>query len=182
VSGRATLAGVARTAYRPPVVSALVVPVDLPRRLERIRRARVANASLGVPAHITLLVPFKGPDELREADRRRIAGILRTTGPIPYRLTGIRDWDDARYLVVDPGTPFTRLVERLVAAYPTWPPYGGAFPYVPHVTISVGAPDEHPAITDPRSPLERLADTAILIEEGEGGRWRVRWRFHIGQG
>ncbi|HSG86197.1 MAG TPA: 2'-5' RNA ligase family protein [Candidatus Limnocylindrales bacterium] len=164
------------------MVSALVVPVDLPRRLELVRRARVASAALGVPAHITLLFPFKGSDELREADRRRIAAILRATGPIPFRLATARHWDDVRYLAVEPGEPFTRLVERLVAAYPTWTPYGGAFPYVPHVTISEGAPGEHPAIADPRRPLERIADRALLIEEGDDGRWRTRWRFHMGRG
>jgi 2'-5' RNA ligase len=176
------LPGLRRPRTVHPVVSALVVPVDLPRRLELVHRARVVSAALGMPAHVTLLFPFKGADELREADRRRIAGILRTTGPIPYRLTVIRDWDDARYLVVDPGDPFTRLVERLVGAYPTWTPYGGAFPYVPHVTISEGAPDEHPAIADPRSPLERLADEAVLMAQGDDGRWRVRWRFQVGRG
>ena len=162
--------------------SALVVPVDLPRRLESVRRARVANATLGVPAHTTLLFPFKPPTELREADRRRIAGILAANGPIAYRLIGLRDWATARYLEVEPQAPFTRLVERLVAAYPAFPPYGGEFPYVPHVTISEGSPREHPPTDAPRRPLERVADRALLIVEGPDGRWRTRWRFHIGRG
>ncbi len=163
------------------MVSALVVPVDLPRRFERVRRSRVASAALGVPAHVTLLYPFKSPEELREADRRRIASILAADGPLRFRLARVLDWDAVRYLEVEPRAPFTRLVERLVGAYPTWAPYGGAFPYVPHVTLSDGSPGEHPPIAEPRRPLERVAGRAVLIAEGADGRWTTRWRFRIGR-
>ncbi len=160
--------------------SALIVPVDLPRRLERIRRTRVASAALGVPAHVTLLFPFKAPDELRREDRLRLASILEAYGAFGFRLTQVRDWESVRYLEVEPREPFTRLVERLVAAYPTWVPYGGSVPYVPHVTLSEGSPDEHPPIADPPAPLGRRADRAVLIVQEDSGRWRPHWRFRLG--
>lgn len=163
------------------MVSALVVPVDLPRRFERIRRVFVANASLGVPAHVTLLFPFLAPADLREADRRRIASILAGHPPIEYRLSRVRDWDTVRYLDVEPSGPFIRLVETLVAAYPAWSPYGGAFPYVPHVTIAERNGLAEPIVADPRAPLPRVADRAVLLVEDAEGRWHTRWRFRLGR-
>jgi 2'-5' RNA ligase len=163
------------------VVSALVVPVDLPRRFERIRRAFVPSAAVGVPAHVTLLFPFMPPEDLREADRRRIASILGGHGPIEFRLGRIRDWETVRYLDVEPGAPFIRLVETLVAAYPAWSPYGGAFPYVPHVTVAERNGVAEPVIADPRAPLPRVADRAVLLVEDTEGRWHTRWRFHLGR-
>ena len=161
--------------------SALIVPVELPRRHELVRRARVAVAALGVPAHVTLLFPFKPPDELRQPDHRRIASILEAHGAFAFQLTRVRDWETVRYLEVEPREPFTRLVGRLVAAYPTWVPYEGSVPYVPHVTLSEGSPGEHPPIGDPPAPLRRRADRAVLIVRDEAGRWRPHWRFRLGR-
>jgi 2'-5' RNA ligase len=162
------------------VESALIIPVSLPARLERERRRHVPIAALGVPAHVTLLFPFIASPDLTELDRRRIAEILGRHRAFEYRLRRVRAWPTALYLEVVPETPFVRLVRALVSAYPAWVPYGGAFPYVPHVTVAELPSAEAPQIADPRRPLLRHADHATLIAQDEAGRWRTRWRFAVG--
>jgi len=162
------------------VESALIIPVNLPARLERERRRHVPIAALGVPAHVTLLFPFISSGDLTDHDRRRIAEILGERPAFEYRLGRVRAWPTALYLEVRPATPFVRLVQALVSAYPAWVPYGGAFRYVPHVTIAELASAEAPRIADPRRPLHRRADRATLIARDEAGQWRTRWRFAVG--
>lgn len=166
--------------------SALVIPVSLPPRLERERRLHVSVADLGVPAHLTLLYPFVAPDDLTDHDRRRIASILKQHPAFDYSLGPIREWPTALYLEVQPAAPFARLVEALAALYPAWVPYGGSYPYVPHVTVAdLGPADSQviadpPRFADPRRPLARRAERAILIVQDQAGRWHTRWRFELG--
>lgn len=166
--------------------SALVIPVSLPQRLRRERRLHVSVAALGVSAHLTLLYPFIAPDDLTDHDRRRIASILKQHPAFDYSLGRIRAWPTALYLEVQPVAPFARLVESLVAAYPAWIPYDGVVPYVPHVTVADLRPADAsviadpPRFTDPRTPLSRRAERAILIVQDQVGRWHTRWRFELG--
>ena len=166
--------------------SALVIPVSLPPRLERERRLHVVVAALGVPAHLTLLYPFIAPDDLTDHDRRRIASVLSRHAAFDYSLGRIRAWPTVLSLEVQPVAPFARLVEALVALYPAWVPYGGSYPYVPHVTLADLHPADSPAVADPprladpRRPLDRRAERAILIVQDQAGRWHTRWRFELG--
>jgi len=168
------------TCHTRRVESALIIPVSLPARLERERRRHVPIAALGVPAHVTLLFPFISSGDLTDRDRRRIARILGEQRAFEYQLGRVRAWPTALYLEVLPAAPFVRTVRALVSAYPAWVPYGGAFPYVPHVTIAELASAEAPRIADPRQPLHRRAQRAALIAQDEDGRWRTRWRFAVG--
>jgi len=167
--------------------SALVIPVSLPPRLERERRLYVSVAAHGVPAHLTLLYPFIAPADLSDHDRQRIASILKQHPAIDYSLGGIRAWPTALYLEVQPVSPFTQLVEGLVAAYPAWVPYGGEFSYVPHVTVAELRPADSlqiahaPRFSGPRRPLRRRAERAILIVQDQADRWHTRWRFELGR-
>jgi len=170
-----------------PMDSALVIPVSLPSRLERERRRHVSVAALGVPAHLSLLYPFMPPADITDHDRRRIASILKQHPPFDFRLGCIRGWPTALYLEVQPVAPFVRLVEALVAAYPVWVPYGGEFPYVPHVTVADLLPADSrepappPQIANPRRPLRRRAERAVLLVQDQAGRWQPRWRFEFGR-
>lgn len=170
-----------------PMDSALVIPVSLPPRLERERRRHVSVAALGVPAHLSLLYPFITPADLTDQDRRRLANILKQHLAFDFQLGRIRAWPAALYLEVLPVAPFARLVEALVAAYPEWVPYGGEFPYVPHVTVADLLPADSrepappPQIANPRRPLLRRAERAILLVQDQAGRWQPRWRFEFGR-
>src|SRR2546426_3687798 len=129
--------------------SAIAIKVRLPPDLERFRVAHVPNAALGVPAHITLIYPFAPAERLNPAVRRRVARALASQPPFSFRLTAVRRWPNTLYLAVDPAAPFEGLVRSLEAKFPEYPPYAGAFPYVPHVTL---AEDSESAIAELVAP------------------------------
>jgi 2'-5' RNA ligase len=160
--------------------SALAIKVRLPPDLERFRVAHVPNAALGVPAHVTLIYPFVPAEQLDAVVRRRVAGALASQPPFAFRLSTVRRWPNTLYLAVEPAAPVEGMVRSLVAAFPEHPPYGGAFPYVPHVTL---AEDEGSALAELAAPPlpagRRQVTRVLLIAQGRDGRWRLRWRFEL---
>jgi 2'-5' RNA ligase len=161
--------------------SAIAIRVQLPRDLEGFRVAHVANAAIGVPAHITLIYPFVPAERLDASVRRRVARALGSQPPFAFRLSAARRWPNTLYLAVDPAAPFEGMVRSLVAAFPGHPPYAGAFPYVPHVTIAEGADRALARLTrDLSVPVSEQDVTRILlIAQGRDGTWRVRWTFPL---
>jgi len=160
--------------------SAIAFRVRLPRELERFRVEHVQNAALGVPAHVTLIYPFVPADRLDAAVRRRVADALASQPSFSFRLSAVRRWPNTLYLAVDPATPFERMVRSIVAAFPDHPPYGGAFPYVPHVTLAEGEESAIAKLVAPPLPAGRHQVTRLLlIAQDPAGRWRVRWTFAL---
>ena len=164
--------------------SALIIRVHLPAPLDGLRRASVDDASLGVPAHVTLLYPFVPPRDLTPALRRRIAAIVEPHLHFDYHLRGPMAWPDTIYAAVDPERPFLDLHGALGVAFPEWPVYEGRVAeLVPHVTVAEG-----PAVTDPATlahrgwhtlPTRRIAHAVELIAPGPDGRWATAWRFRL---
>src|ERR1700730_8092204 len=69
-----------------------------------------AGAALGVPAHITVLYPFKPPEEINEAVLDRLRHLFFRFEPFDFVLTTIRRFPgEALYLVPKPEEPFGRL-------------------------------------------------------------------------
>ena len=56
--------------------SALIVPVDVPMAVRRLRDRMDPMATVGVPAHITLLYPFVPPDGVDEGVRAQVSRIV----------------------------------------------------------------------------------------------------------
>src|SRR5690349_15622905 len=119
--------------------SAVAVRVRLPRDLDRFRAAHVPNAALGVPAHVTLVYPFVPAEALDRSVRATLAACIGRHRRFAFSCSGVRVWPDVLYLPVDPTGPFEALVATIGEAFPDHPPYGGEFPYVPHVTIAEGS-------------------------------------------
>jgi len=160
--------------------SAIAIKVRLPRDLERFRVAHVQNAALGVPAHVTLVYPFVPAEQLDAAVRRRIARAVASQPPFSFRLSTVRRWPNTLYLAVDPAAPFEAMVRSIVAAFPEYPPYGGAFPYVPHVTLAEGEESAIAELVAPPLPAGRHRVTRVLlIAQGRDARWRLKWTFAL---
>jgi len=142
---------------------------------------------LGVPGHVTLLYPFKVPEELSSADRRRIAAIAVAEPAFAFRLERRASWPDTVYVALEPEAPFLRLHRRLAAAFPEYPVYGGAIgELVPHVTVAEGACLDDPTVIGAAAwselPSACVASAIELIAEGENGRWQTARRFKLGDG
>jgi 2'-5' RNA ligase len=160
--------------------SALAIKVRLPPDLERFRVANVPNAALGVPAHITLIYPFVPAERLDAAVRRRVARALARQPPFTFRLSAALRWPNTLYLAVDPAEPFDGMVRLLVTEFPDHPPYRGAVPYVPHVTLAEGDEREIAELEAPLAPAgHHHVARVLLIAQDQAGRWRVRWKFAL---
>lgn len=147
-----------------PGHSVLQLPVP---PLEEWVRARTAHYDAGFVstdprfghAHITALGPF---DPSPSADTLAVIGALAgATAPFEVRLADLAQFPDGIiHLVPDPADRLRDLTARLVAAFPDWPPYGGAFgdDVRPHLTVDAASDD-----VDLASTAALLAD-AVPVE------------------
>ena len=162
--------------------SAIVVPLALPESLEAIRQEHVANARLGVPAHVTLLFPFVPASSLQAVDVARAAGAIAGTAAFEVEFRAARTFDPgpteegAVWLAPDPPEPFIAMTEALVEAVPGYLPYGGIHDTViPHLTLANLDVDLPALVAAARSGLpfsRRVVSAAVLVEDALG-RWRI---------
>jgi 2'-5' RNA ligase len=165
--------------------SAVIVRVPVPREIERLRRQWDRAASLGVPAHVTVLFPFLAPGDLAAAVRRELASVAAAHGPFDVTFASVGRFPTVVYLAPEPATPFARLTEAVAASFPDHPPYEGAFEEViPHLTVaeSIVAPlDEIQRAAATLVPFRHRVTTLEVLVEGAEGRWRSRWRLPLGR-
>jgi 2'-5' RNA ligase len=161
--------------------SVLIVPVTAGSAVTAARDWYASAQADGIPAHVTLLSPFLRVDEVDEAVERELAAILSRQPAFRFRLACVGRFPGAVYLKPEPGEPFVRLTEAIVARWPHRPAYGGAFDeVVPHVTLTDG--QEPPGLLDELArhlPIEVVAAEAWLMAPDRSGSWSVRWRFPL---
>ena len=168
---------------RPSPLTALVLVVRLPAPLEALRVGSIADASAGVPAHVTLLYPFADEAQLGAGVLGDVAAVVARHERLRLTLGEGRRFSDTLYVSVEPEGPLRALHDDLAEAFPTLPLYGGTYPFTPHVSIVEG-PAAHAtdAFEDGRwstLPVEQDVDAVDLIT-GRGGRWGTRRRFPLG--
>lgn len=164
--------------------SAVIVRIPLPADLERLRQRHDPVADVGVPAHVSLVFPWLPSDELTPAVRRVLAAVAVATRPFEVRFERAARFPDVLWLEPEPGAPFRELTERIVAAFPAFPPYEGVFDEViPHLTLARGDDalldrlGRQVASCGPvRAPIRAIE---VIAEAGSGG-WHRRWRVPLG--
>jgi 2'-5' RNA ligase len=171
-----------------PSQSAIVVLVPQAETLVQLVRQRYGLAPAQVPAHITVLAPFKPPDEISSAvvaDLRRLFARFR---PFRFSLSALGTFPDTLYLVPAPGEPFIELTRAVYEQFPETPPYEGAFDgIVPHLTlvhVSDGFPFEKmvkgtESVLRARLPVQVKA-TEIALLDNSCGEWCVHTMFALG--
>jgi 2'-5' RNA ligase len=165
----------------------VIVRAALPPALERLRRASVRDAILGLPAHLTMLYPFVDPARLGPDVRCLLATVAATVAPFDYRLVARATWPDTVYVAVDPVEPFVALQRRLGEAFPAFPIYGTdpGFEFVPHVTVAEGSPVDDPATLDNVAweslPRSGVAAAIEVIARPTDAPWRTIWRLPLGR-
>jgi 2'-5' RNA ligase len=168
----------------PEPASAIVVRVHVPPALQRLRATWDRGATVGVPAHVTLLFTFLAAAQLRPDARRALAMVAAGTSPFDVRFARVGRFPGVVYVAPEPAAPFADLTNAFMALYPEHPPYGGAFDEViHHLTIaeSTVAPLDDVAAAAARVlPFgQRVSALEVLVEGGEG-RWRTKWRLPLG--
>ena len=141
-----------------------------------LRRRYDATAALGVPAHITLLVPFMTPALITAEVLERARQALDRTPSFAFALREVGRFPGTAYLAPQPATPFIDITRALVKTFPDFPPYGGEHQgIVPHLTVAHGnASDADAAAAELQSRLlvsgavHAICAEVALIENSSG--------------
>lgn len=147
------------------------------------RRRFDAVAAAGVPAHVTVLVPFLDLDRLDAATMDDLSALIGERGPFTVQFDRCGRFPDALYLAPTPDRPFRELTEAVAARWPEAPPYGGRFAdIVPHLTVAHRQEehvyDEVEAALTARLPLPAsVASIALFVCDGD--RWHRRAEFPL---
>ena len=165
--------------------SGVIARIRLPEPLEELRLRHDPMAAEGVPAHVTLLFPFLATEDLTPAVRRRLARIASGVRPFSVRFDATGRFPGVLWVAPEPAGPFVELTERLAAAFPDHPPYGGAHDdVIPHLTIGLAPEATLGRIERKAGPdlgfRDRVRALEVIAEDGTG-RWHARWRLPLGR-
>ena len=174
---------------RPMEESALVVRVAEAEVFVAGTRERFDRSAIrGMPAHVTLLYPFRHPDRLGADTRGALRSYFSGHAPFPFQLAGLCGFPGVLYLVPLPLEPFDALARGLAERFPDTPPYGGvvADP-VPHLTVAQKPPAEALEEVSERLlarlegalPIRCEARSASLAVK-RAGRWSLAEQFPLG--
>ncbi|HMH61936.1 MAG TPA: 2'-5' RNA ligase family protein, partial [Bradyrhizobium sp.] len=96
------------------------------------------SAAAGMPAHITLLYPFKTPDEVDQMTLDSLRDCFACFEPIPFSLGTIQRFpNEVLYLAPEPDESFRQLTLSIWNLFPETPPYGGKWPdIIPHLSVA----------------------------------------------
>jgi 2'-5' RNA ligase len=141
----------------------------------------------GLPAHVTLLVPFADSALLVAGMARELGEMLMQFSRFRFAITRLARFDGpptVLYGVPEPAAPFVRLTERLSDRF-GFPPYGGEHATViPHLTIATRlAAAQFDRIEEGVTswlPIEGSADACEVWEHTDAG-WQTMLRLPLRQ-
>lgn len=141
--GAVTLAGMENSGAEAAQQSAVVVLVPEAEPVVGRHRAVLDGAAAqGMPAHVTVLYPFVAAAAITEETLRALADAVGSVAAFDC-VFGRTAWfgDQVLWLAPDPDGPFRELTSAVLAAFPGYLPYDGAFPdVIPHLTIGEQPP------------------------------------------
>lgn len=154
--------------------------------MARHRERFDASASLGIPAHFTVLFPFMPPGAIGPPVLGRLERLFAPVRGFRFQLVRTA-WfgDEVLWLAPRDPAPFRVLTDQVYEAFPAFPPFGGQYSdVVPHLTVGQGHP-----VTDMRAaeesvqehlPIEaRAAAVTLMTEQSAGGQWARAARFTL---
>jgi hypothetical protein len=171
-------------------ISAFAVKVPAAESLAGdLRRRYDATVALGVPAHVTVLVPFMDPALITPDVLVRAQHALSRTPSFSFSLGKVGRFPETAYLAPEPAGPFVAMTLALVEAFPDFPPYDGAFDSViPHLSVAHGnAPDADAAAVELQARLlvsgpVHATCTEVTLIENSSGRWQDLHVFPLPKG
>ena len=143
--------------------------------------ALVPTGTRGMPPHVTLLYPFAEDDAVGPL-LEDVAGVLARFASFEVSFVEVRRWPETLYLEPDPAGAFVELTNALVAAFPDYPPYGGAHDdIVPHLTVAHGDDGRFDELADrlrPALPVRVRIERAWLMVDSTAG-WQRQTPFPL---
>lgn len=147
------------------------------------RRQYDPSASAGVPAHVTVLVPFLDLARVDAAVLAELRTLIARHSSFTVRFDECRRFPDTLYLSPTPSDAFRALTAAVASRWPETPPYGGQFAdVIPHLTVAQG---QHPQTYDeveqalaPHLPATATLSSVTLFTTN-GTAWYPRARFPL---
>jgi 2'-5' RNA ligase len=167
--------------------SALIIEVPEAEPAVRRHRERLdANASLGIPAHVTVLAPFMPLETIDTAVLAQIGRLFADLTRFRFQLDRT-DWFGEQVLWLAPRdpAPFRTLTQRVHQAFPAFPPFEGRYDdVVPHLTIGHGhSLNELRTAEDAvqaHLPIEAsVGAITLMTEQSAGGHWTKTATFAL---
>ncbi|MFW6598805.1 2'-5' RNA ligase family protein [Propionibacteriaceae bacterium Y2011] len=156
--------------------TALIVPLDAGPVVDRWRLATDPTAP-GVPAHVTVLVPFLELDRIDDSVTDWLSRLCAGIVAPEITLDDVRSFPTAVWLHPAESDFFVDLTTRVAARWPDHPPYEGQHAeVVPHLTVA-HAPrmrDRVAAELAPTLPIRRRVDGVHLFAYTRGSWIDVR--------
>jgi len=172
-----------------PVESALVVLIPEAEDLVRdFRNQFDPSAAVGVPAHVSIVYPFKPPFAVTTETIAALRDTFSKTASFEVSFSGPKRFPGVLYLSPEPDQVFRYLTERTIEQFPDALPYGGKFAdIVPHLTIAHGNDSQLDSIAaafarqaNARLPI-RSAVKEVTLLDNQTGRWQARGHFFLAQ-
>jgi 2'-5' RNA ligase len=165
--------------------SAVLIPVPAAEPLVGRWRADYDPVALsGVPAHVTLIVPWLPPDEITAEELAELDDALADVKAFDFVLDAV-GWFGRRvlWLAPNPADPFRRLTAALADRFAT-PPWEDEFDEViPHLTVGHASDGVElsavAAALEPGLPVACRADQ-VWVMVGDGQQWTVRATTPLG--
>ncbi len=140
-----------------------------------------------IPFSLTLHYPWVPAAEVTGADLERVREYLAARPPLEFELVRVTEFPGmVAYAEPQPDADLRATMRGLWALYPELPPYGRpGFEPVPHATLTRyanpinGTFEQAKARVEPLLPVHCVVTEAILQEEYELDRMRVRETFHF---
>jgi 2'-5' RNA ligase len=142
----------------------------------------------GVPAHVTLLIPFVPIELLAVEVLSELRDLFAGFAPFMFTLAVFGRFPNVLYLSPTPSEPFAALSSAVEQMFPDYPPYGDAHSdvaggYIPHLTVAK-SPD--PALLDrivsdlgQQLPIRCHASHVWLMHEQPSGDWSRYAQFPL---
>jgi 2'-5' RNA ligase len=166
--------------------SAVLVPVpEVEQLLSAWRSALDPLAKAGVPAHVTLVVPWLPPEQMKLEHLEELDDLLAGQRVFDYTLERLC-WFGERvlWLAPTPAEPFKQMTAMLADHFDT-PPWQGEFAeVVPHLTVGHAGVCEDLSLADAEADLASRLPIAcraaeVLVMCGDGFRWSVVHRVAL---
>lgn len=166
--------------------SALLIPVPEAEPVVGAWRAvHDPSAHTGVPAHITLVVPWLAPEQIKPEHLEGLEELLASQPAFEFDLDNVC-WFGQRVLWLSPtpAQPFKDMTALLAGHFDT-PPWQGEFPeVVPHLTVGLSGYALGNSLAAAASDLSdklpvhcRAREVAVMC--GDGVHWQVVHRVAL---
>jgi 2'-5' RNA ligase superfamily len=144
-----------------------------------LRKRFDAASHVGIPAHVTILVPFMPWAQITSAVLVQVQAALSEVRPFSFSMSKVGRFPATAYLAPEPAEPFIALTRTLVREFPGFRPFRGEHDsIVPHLTAANGnafeaevAAGELEATISAIGPVRGFC-SAVSLFENSSGHWK----------